>query len=915
MTKSATLLLAVLVATANLSAETLNLTGASGSAGIGGGTPGAHGGNGSSGESLTRSATNALDAAQAITLRAGAGGSGGSGAGAANTQGGGGGNGGSGGHAAGTAAVTLDTLEQELSITLFAGSGGGGGNAGVGSSLSFGGGGDGRAGGDASANARLTAGPSTTRQTASLTASGGVGGNGGGGVLMDLAQTGGSAGLAGRGGEASGAAVMRGSAATVRQTLTANIGGGGSGRNGSGAGVPQSVNPAASHPLNGELAFDMETPADNAVVNVNVSVLGGAGAGRPGVVGGGPLPSKAHLRASRIVASGTNASIGFSGGVAGGGTYAWEAPSGPGVVLPGNLSSGGRGAEPMIDGVELTAGVNGTISGSLSLQGGDGGGVTSAPFRAGKGADVVTKPGILRATSAGGPINLQLQAFSGGGGVSGAGVDGVGGQVTVVNGLNAESPTGAVILSQGASGGLRGGRAVSLLEHVGTTRGFLGVATRATGGGGATFSTLGTAQATTIVTSIGNQTEIEATATGRSSSEALKGADAGATALASGPGRVISTAVATGADAVVDGLASAFSRAEVTSPGTAALAKARTGGARGQSEAVAVALGDAVLPVSRVTARFKGEGIASGGQDGGTGAAAMAVNNFTADAGLAINGNSGVRANAFDAADFTQRNIAVTQPFLVNPAVAAFFTNVPDAKHLVSCRAVQRPASIVFTSGRVVRQTFSGTLELATNRSGGQLVLSGLGFTTQGGGFDSMRFTFRQNGAVLIEQTFATAAEAGAFFTNQVMTLADLSQADSHTVFSWEIITEASTSAQFVEANFLLSATASSGLVETLPGVPPLPGGPRFSSFSLGAPSSPSSDPADIAPKTISGLIVSPMPFATVILESSTDLGLPDSWRPMSVFTTDAAGEVSFDSLPVLINSEVPQAFFRLKLP
>ena len=87
----------------------------------------------------------------------------------------------------------------------------------------------------------------------------------------------------------------------------------------------------------------------------------------------------------------------------------------------------------------------------------------------------------------------------------------------------------------------------------------------------------------------------------------------------------------------------------------------------------------------------------------------------------------------------------------------------------------------------IITQHFSGTLELVTDRSGGRLVFSGLGFTTQGGGFDSTSFTFRQNGVVLVEQTTTDTAQAGALFNNQGATLAGLALADSHMVFNWEI--------------------------------------------------------------------------------------------------------------------------------
>ncbi len=924
VTTSAALALALHVATTAVLAETINLTGANGTQGTSPTDPGVGGGNGGTGESLARSTINTLDADKTITLLAGAGGTGGSGASAPDSQGGSGGNGGFGGDASGSANATLDTPEQKIFMTLAGGAGGHGGSiGGSGTSLAIASGGNGRAGGDASGDAMLTAGPSTTKQTANLSISSGSGGYGANGWIVDPAQTGGSGGIGSVAGQASGTAVMRGSLATVNQTLTANIQGGGSGVNGTGAGVPQSVNPNALHPLNAEGSFDLETPANNANINVAFNISGGGGGDREGVVEGGKPPSHGQLNASRIEASGTNTHIAFSGGITGGTAYGWIAPSGPGVVLPGGLGSGGRGATPIVDGVELIAGTNGSISGALVMAGGSGGSALGTSARSGKGANVAPQPGILRATSLGGSINLQMTGTGGSKGFgSSSATDGIGGHATVVNSLAAQTPSGSVTLNQTANGGNGGGRAISSLEHIGTTTGFVSVTTRALGGGGVTFSppelalnsTLGSARATTIVKSLGNQTEANAIATGRSNFDVMKGADADATVIASGPGSVIATAVATGSDAVFDGAARAFSSAEVTRPGAVAHARAATIGFAGQSEAVTVAPGDANLPVTRVTARFKGEHIASNTQQGGSSAASADVPNSFIETGISTSGSS-VRANAFDAADPEQLRQAVTVPFSANPAVPAFFSGFPNAKHLVSGRAIQRSGAFDFTGGRIIKQHFSGTLELAPDRSGGQLVFSGLGFATVGGGFDSMTFTFRQNGVPLVEQTFADAAEAGAFFTNQVTSLADLALADSHSVFSWEIIADASTSTQFFDASFLLSATASSGLVETLAGGPVPPVAPQFSNFSIGAPSPSAIDPGDVEPMRISGLIVGPVSFATVILETSNDLGLPDSWQPLSVLTTDGAGEVSFDSLPVLINPEVPQAFFRARTP
>jgi hypothetical protein len=543
----------------------------------------------------------------------------------------------------------------------------------------------------------------------------------------------------------------------------------------------------------------------------------------------------------------------------------------------------------------------------MLLTGGSGGERTGE-FQAGKGADVHVPSGILRATSQGGPIILS---FTGNGGDkgrnNGQGSDGLGGDATLINTLVASTTAGDINLTQTANGGQGGGQAVSTLEQESTTNGLLSVTTRATGGTNASFdppelaldSLLGSAKATSIARGAGASTHAAATARGQSNAATLKGADAEAFASASGPSNPRATASAEGGDAITDGTPRAVARADVTGTGTPALATTGVRGLTGgTTEATAVAHGSLISPVAEMSAYCAGENLAATGQDAPTHAAVASA----AGIGL-LTGSFGLGgSHTLAVIDSDPATVFSFGSLNTNPDIATFFTALPQEVHLITCRPMQRAGAINYDGGRVVTRRYGGTFQLAACLSGGQLVLSGLGHKSAAGALDGMTFTVRRDDTVLLETSDP------ALFTNTVTVLDDLAQATSNSIFHWEIVTTATSAEQTFEAYFAFSATAPVGLGSIQGAGTPLTMGP----IRMTLPTDPNASPSL---RLISGTVTGGVPLTSLLLETTSDLGLVERWQPVRTFTFDASGNLTYEETVNLADPSASAAYFRFCRP
>ncbi|WP_193213640.1 hypothetical protein [Luteolibacter marinus] len=884
-----------------LFAETVNRTGIAGTPGTSGSSPGQSGSNGGNGEGLTDSVVSTTDADKSLTLVAGSGGTGGGGGANANGTGGSGGRGGHGGAANGTGEITLDAPSQILSLTIRGGNSGQGANG----ASKNGGGGDAGTPGDATAHGTLTAGASTTLQRATFNVNAGASNAAGAGHVDTQAQTGGTGGLGKTGGEARASLVMHGGVTTTTQQVNITSLAGANGPHGSGSGLGISLLNDPSHPVGSEVDFDISTPADNASVSASVISGGGGGIGRPASVSGGPMPSRGVLRASRIEASGSNASITAGMDVRGGTCVSYAPPSlGITYAIPGDFPSVARGASPLVEPLDLVAGPGGSIGGSVTLSSGAGGAVFGGSLlRPGDGGKIEVTSPVLRAVSGGGSIGLTLSGNAGAGG-SGTSRNGTGGHVSLFNGLSADTAAGQVSLTQTATGGQFGGRGLSHLEIDGTTSGILTVNATASGGqvsdGSSPGSSLGSGDATAIVRGIGSHTTANATATGNTASSVSFGAYANALGDATGPSNVSTVALARAGKGINHGSSTATSVARVTSAGTIASARSTTNGNFGKHDATAVSAGHASLPVSWVASTYAADRISRGISDVSNAALAGANVPNTSFANFAT------RNASFDDQNAGQKQQAVTTPFGSNPVPAAFFDNLTDERHLISCRFVQPAGTYDFPNGATTTHTHGGVFKLRAGASGGQLVMSGVGFTSSGDGFDDGVFRFLKDGVAVQEIPFANPAEAAAVFANQSTVLADLSQANDGTVFSWEVQFTVSASTQGFSGDFLLSATEDSGLA-TAPPAPPVQ--PVIDQLTVSIDLSDAFAPAG----SFDGSIGGAAPFSQVGIEASADLGEDDPWTVIRTVTADSTGRAMFGDLRHPAQPDAPKMFLRAR--
>jgi hypothetical protein len=912
-------LVALLIGAADGRTETITRSSTNGLAGQ-------NGTGGGSSQSIAETAEDPADAVKVLDLTAGFGGAGGFGVGVQPGDGGSGGGGGDGGRVSGIARVTADFPLQSANLTLRGGTGGGGGGGAAGQT-SHGSGGSGGKGGNASGKAFFTAGPGTTEQRASVRVTAGGSGRGGDGAVGDPSHQNGFAGFSGRPGEAEGLVFMRGSSNTTLQSVTFTVNGTSSGGNGFGAGTPFETNSVFPSVGNAKGSLDLETPADNASITANISLEGASGTGRPLAVQGGPRPGTARLEYTRIAIPGTNASVTVSVGVTGGSANSWSNPDlGPGFVVPGG-TSGGRGAEAIVDGLDIIAGSGGRISGSFSVLSGNGGGVFAGPSssaRGGTGGKVTLGPDVFRAVSEGGPLTLNLQAFGGTRGLhAGGGVNGAGGSVNLINALAATNTVGSITLIQTARGGLGGGRAVSLLDRRSTSTGDFYV--EATAGGGVRdrvgpleeeFSNpAGTARASAGATGEGRSTHAVANSDGRGT--IFQPENSLATAVAVGPTNVIAESTARADQR--NGRAAAVAQAVVTVPGSPAAALAQFSGFGPDVAQTATASATARggnLPAREVSSTWR-VGNAAAISSSLFGGRARATASPTALGFLGAPGvPNGVETVALDPASPGQVFAFLTTPLAANPVVSAFFNDLVDERHLVRTRIAQRLTDATgaptagFDGNRILRSAWGGSFRLAEGESGESLVLAGLGFTAQAGGFDTLAFSFHRNGTALLTETFTNAAEAAAFFANRTSVLADLTQSGSDTLFSWAIETTASSAQQSFEIELLFSATASSGL---LPGGGPESPAPAVRNFAVRRAVDDLDPEADFVPVLISGEVTQAAPDTLYFVEATPDLNRQGPWDVVGTLTTDSRGVASFPAL-ALASPLPPQGlFFRLR--
>lgn len=414
-------------------------------------------------------------------------------------------------------------------------------------------------------------------------------------------------------------------------------------------------------------------------------------------------------------------------------------------------------------------------------------------------------------------------------------------------------------------------------------------------------SSLGSGEATTIIRGIGSNTTANATATGNTAPGQMFGAFANAISDATGPSNVNSIATARAGRGVIHGKSKATGFAKVTQPGTIASARASTNGDFGAQNCTAVSEGHPSLPVSWITSTYSADRISRGGSD---------TSNFAATGANVRNSAfamNSTRAASFDDQDATQKQEAVVGPFGTNPVPAGLFNTLTDEKHLMSVRFTQGANTLVYPSGLTTTHRHGGAFRLREGGSGGSIVMSGLGFTNSGSGFDSGVFRFLKDGATVIEMPFANPSEAAAIFSNQILTLADLSSANAGTVFSWEVEITTSAAAQGYDANFLLSATSNTGLATA----PPPSAGPGLALGGLTI-TFDTSDP--FAPGGIfSGTVGGASPFSTAMIEASADLGETDPWKPIRTLNTDGQGQAVIDSLIHPANPASPRMFIRVR--
>jgi collagen type I/II/III/V/XI/XXIV/XXVII alpha len=629
----------------------------------------------------------------------------------------------------------------------------------------------------------------------SATAVGGAGGVGGGGS---------SAGAGGTGGAGTATATTPASVTDgINATATATGGAGGA------AGTPS---PGGSGAAGGDGGIAAATATLTTITTGSGSSAATATGGAAGIPSSGGSGTAGGIGGSANAAATTTANSGSA-------TAAADATGGNSAA-----SVGGNG----IDGAAATATAAGTgIAATIqaSATGGDGGTATGAGNTGGDGASFaglafITDAAQATATASSGEASAEASVTGGAGGAGSAGAQGgAGGDASLTNAVVGSS-SGTVSLTQNATGGAgggstasagAGGSATSTLNQTPTVNPLTATvsATGGLGGGGATGNAGGAATATIDTTTAGTITTTNGIVVDQSanayagdggiSSTAVGGAGGNASASDSatasggiGAFSVGSLAVAgsggSGTSAGANGTATAVSTANAVSsavsalaPGTAyaqSTAWAQPGGASttlGSGTATSTAetanglLANGFAEATGGTGTANTTALTSGGlilhltatssapTDGQTYAGA------TAEENTAASGPSNASDNAYAAAgglaQFASLGTNVGTVFN-NPTTVNFGTGSLGA---------------VYSQYATGAQTYTSSIAWDVNTAslpvGGALDLGLVSPVDASGTLTSLTFQLTEEGSLVVNKTFTSAAAANTYFTDNLVNL------------------------------------------------------------------------------------------------------------------------------------------------
>ena len=322
----------------------------------------------------------------------------------------------------------------------------------------------------------------------------------------------------------------------------------------------------------------------------------------------------------------------------------------------------------------------------------------------------------------------------------------------------------------GAAGGTSGfgGNATAL--STGTAGGNAAVTATATGGAGGLGALINTQGA------------------GGNASATATGVTTGAAAPAS-PGIV--TATATGGIGGA-GLSQGTANANASATGRSVRANANATGGADTLHAAATTSGGAV---SNATASTDA-----------TGGGAMTAAGSAIDQGSPLAATLGV--NSDFATIVTRPDAIFVSTLLAQPANAAINTVLGGPSATILGYGAQGGAGLAGANGA---QTLSSSEQFTLNASGlsGHLAVGLVGSQVLGSGFSSLSFTATVGGVTVMNQSFATAAAAQAFFANQVLDLGAFQHVDGLIVSLGLTLTTSTAGDGFSEAFLLGTSNAA----------------------------------------------------------------------------------------------------------